>query len=127
MSQVKTYTRERDAKYAARKAGLVDGQYTTKEIDGRWAYVEKKVRAAKADRVPAEPKTAPEGKRAEIVALCRRKEGATRAELIDLTGWSKAPWKWLLSNPQGTGICDRYGYGLKVEHEGRNSRYFVTA
>jgi len=43
-----------------------------------------------------------------------RKNGATRAELVELTGWSGAPWKWLFANPKGNGYCDRHGYHFEV-------------
>lgn len=64
-----------------------------------------------ADRKPRESKTEPEGKRAAVVKLCMRPQGATVKELVKLTGWEKAPWRWTLgSNKNGTGFCDRYGY-----------------
>jgi hypothetical protein len=36
------------------------------------------------------------------------------AELNALTKWKSAPWKWLFSNPKGTGYCDRWGYKFKM-------------
>ena len=116
----KTWTRERDAKYAAKQAGLTLDQIETAQNEaGRWYYT------VKAAKPAAGRKDAPEGKRAVVVALASRPEGVTRPELIEATGWSKAPWKWLFSNPQGTGICDRYNLPFRCEEVGRHSRYFV--
>jgi hypothetical protein len=78
------------------------------------------------------PKAAkPAGKRGEkveaVLRLASRRNGASRAELIDLTGWSAAPWRWLFRNPKKTGYCDRRGLRLKVI-EGRDGevRYRVV-
>jgi hypothetical protein len=126
MTQVKSYTRERDAKYAAKQAGLtLDLIEVSQNEAGRWYYTVKPVEPVEVVKVAAGKKEAPEGKRAAVVDLAKRPEGATRAELIELTGWSKAPWKWLFSNPQGTGICDRYNLEFRCEQSGRNSRYYV--
>jgi hypothetical protein len=68
-------------------------------------------RAEKAPRKARAGKEQPEGKRLQVVNLCLRPEGATVKELVELTGWHKAPWKWMLGkNSKGTGFCDRYGY-----------------
>ena len=78
---------------------------------------EPKVAGEKKAREPRAAKLAPSGMRLQIIEACCRKSGATPAYLNDLTKWKKAPWKWLMSNPKGTGLCDRYGYTLTV---GRN-------
>lgn len=61
-------------------------------------------------------KDAPEaGSMAEkILALASRPDGVKRSELEAVTKWNGTPWKWYLSNPQGTGLADRYGYDLFV-------------
>lgn len=86
----------------------------------------KAAKAPKGERQPRAAKTAPDGMYARIVALCSRDEGATPAELNEMTKWKGAPWKWLLSNPKGTGLADRYGYELIVTKDGRNSIYHLV-
>ncbi|WP_342235000.1 hypothetical protein [Inquilinus sp. OTU3971] len=50
----------------------------------------------------------------------------TPAELNELTSWKSAPWRWLFSNWQGTGYCDRWGYSREVRKgEGRRVSYHV--
>lgn len=81
---------------------------------------------AKAEKAPAEPKArkeAPSGMRAKIIELALRPEGVTPAELNELTEWKGAPWKWLFSNPKGTGFADRWGYKLSVVKNGRSASY----
>jgi hypothetical protein len=89
------------------------------------------LKAAKANRAPSqprEPKTAPEGKRAEVVAMCMRPAGASTKELIALTGWKGCPWKWTIgNNKNGTGLADKFGYGFTSEKVGDETRYFLTA
>jgi hypothetical protein len=46
---------------------------------------------------------------AKIIALALRPEGVSPAELNTVTEWKVAPWKWLFSNPKGTGYADRWG------------------
>ena len=38
--------------------------------------------------------------------MAARKQGVCRAELIKLTGWQGAPWKWNFSNWQKTALSD---------------------
>lgn len=81
---------------------------------------------AKAEKAPAEAKTrkeGPSGMRAKIIELALRPEGVTPAELNELTEWKGAPWKWLFSNPKGTGFADRWGYKLSVMKNGRSASY----
>jgi hypothetical protein len=89
------------------------------------------VKAAKGTRAPSQPrevKTAPEGKRAEVVALCMRAEGASTKELVAATGWTGCPWAWTIgTNKNGTGLADRYGYGFTKAKVGEETRYFLTA
>ena len=68
----------------------------------------------------------PSGMVAECLRLAGRKNGVTPAQLNEATGWQKAPWKWLFSNPKGTGFCDRWGYKLEVVKDGRDVTYFVS-
>jgi hypothetical protein len=88
----------------------------------------KQAKQAKQASTPREAKTAPDGKRLEIVHLCMRPEGASTKELATLTGWQECPWKWTLgSNKNGTGLCDRYGYAFHTEKVDDEVRYFLTA
>lgn len=86
--------------------------------------------AAPTERAPKAPKTAPDGKYATITNLCARPEGASPDELFQATKWNKAPWKWLLSNRKGEGICERFGYSLEVKTSGggkhKTTRYYLT-
>ena len=45
----------------------------------------------------------PRGNTIKILEMAARKQGVSRAELIKLTGWQGAPWKWNFSNWQKTG------------------------
>jgi hypothetical protein len=65
----------------------------------------------------------------EILKLASGAKGVSPAELNELTKWKGAPWKWLFSNPKGTGYCDRWGYKFKVLHDEDDDRsvpYQVT-
>jgi hypothetical protein len=76
---------------------------------------------------PREEKTAPEGKRLQVVELCMRPEGASTKELIALTGWHGCPWKWTIgNNKNGTGLCDRYGYSFHTGKVDGEVRYFLS-
>ena len=49
-------------------------------------------------------------------------------EILKLASRAKgkgAPWKWIFSNPKGTGYCDRWGYKFKVLDED-GTRYHVV-
>jgi hypothetical protein len=84
---------------------------------------------AKADkpaREPKAPKTEPEGKYKLIVDLCCRETGASPQELHEATGWTGAPWKWLLTNPKNTGLAQKYGYDFVASKDGRNVRYMLV-
>ena len=71
--------------------------------------------------------TAPDGKRADVVALCMRPEGASTKELIAATGWKGCPWAWTIgTNKNRTGLADRYGYGFHKAKVGDETRYFLT-
>lgn len=78
---------------------------------------EPKVRAEKQPRAPRAPKTEPSGMAAKIVQMCSRPEGATPTDLNELTNWSKAPWRWLLSNRKGTGFAERFGYSFEASKD----------
>jgi hypothetical protein len=70
---------------------------------------------------------APSGMVAKIIALALRPEGVSPAELNTVTEWKGAPWKWLFSNPKGTGYADRWGYRLDVTKDGKATTYRLTA
>jgi hypothetical protein len=83
----------------------------------------KKTKAAKT----AKRGYGPSGKVVDILKLTSRPNGVSRQELIDLTKWQGAPWKWLLKNPKGTGYCDRHGYTLRtIEGKDGEVRYCTT-
>lgn len=62
----------------------------------------------------------------EILKLASRPSGVSPAELNQLTTWKGAPWKWLFSNPKGTGYCDRWGYAFTVLKTEDGVRYHVA-
>lgn len=123
----KVYANKSNANRAAKKALAAAAEGSTMEVwqaaDG-WSFrivapaAPKKTGGRKAD--------APTGMTAKVVELAARPNGATRAELNELTQWKGAPWKWFFSNPKGTGVCDRFGYGFEVRKEGRTAHYHVT-
>jgi hypothetical protein len=84
------------------------------------------VKADKPAREPKAPKTEPEGKYKLIVDLCCRETGASPQELHEATGWTGAPWKWLLTNPKNTGLAQKYGYDFVASKDGRNVRYMLV-
>jgi hypothetical protein len=84
------------------------------------------VKAGKPAREPKAPKTEPEGKYKLIVDLCCRESGASPQELHEATGWTGAPWKWLLTNPKNTGLAQKYGYDFVASKDGRNVRYMLV-
>lgn len=71
-------------------------------------------------------KEEPEGKTLDVIRLAMRECGVTPSELIKLTGWTKAPWKWNFHNPKGTGWAQRYGYEFTCIKDGREARYYLT-
>ena len=100
-------------------------------VNGEVVYREhRKVRSTvKADKPAREPKaqkTEPEGKYKLIVDLCCRETGASPQELHEATGWTGAPWKWLLTNPKNTGLAQKYGYDFVASKDGRNVRYMLV-
>jgi len=84
------------------------------------------VKADRPAREPKAPKTEPEGKYKLIVDMCCRETGASPQELHEATGWTGAPWKWLLTNPKGTGLAQKYGYDFVASKDGRNVRYMLV-
>jgi hypothetical protein len=100
-------------------------------VNGEVVYRQhRKVRStAKADkpaRGPKAPKTEPEGKYKLIVDMCCRETGASPQELHEATAWTGAPWKWLLTNPKGTGLAQKYCYDFVASKDGRNVRYMLV-
>lgn len=72
-------------------------------------------------------KEAPTGMAAKIAELASRANGASRDELIKLSGWKAQAWKWYFVNSKDTGLCQRFGYTLKVlEGKEGESRYKIT-
>lgn len=70
---------------------------------------------------------APSGKAADIGKLASRVNGASRQELIELTGWSQQAWKWYFVNSKGNGFCQRFGYKLEViEGKDGETRYKIV-
>ena len=61
----------------------------------------------------------------EIMKMAMRPQGVTVAELVELTGWKRAPWKYLISNQKGTGYADKSGYELIASKNGREAIYKV--
>jgi hypothetical protein len=99
-------------------------------IDAAWlAKVKASKTAARTPKAagPRAEKTAPEGKRLEVVELCMREQGASTKELIALTTWKGCPWSWTIgNNKNGTGLADRYGYGFSKQTVDGEVRYFLT-
>ncbi len=93
--------------------------------------------AAKKNRVRVEqadhPKrtrgdgSKPVGMQALVVELCMRPQGATPAQLKELTKWNGTPWKWFLgNNPKLTGLADRFGYEFEARKgAGKEVTYFL--
>jgi hypothetical protein len=82
----------------------------------------KRAKVAKATPRNGEPR----GRVVEILKLASRAKGVSPAELNELTEWKGAPWKWLFSNWQKTGYCDRHGYKFKVLNTDDGVRYQVA-
>lgn len=68
----------------------------------------------KADKEPKAAKAKGDTMAERCLELAMRNEGVTPAELNDLTKWKGAPWKWLFTNPKGTGWVDKRP-GLKFD------------
>lgn len=67
------------------------------------------------------------GKLASREATTTRGAGASRAELIELTGWEKQAWKWYFVNSKNNGFCQKFGYDLKViDGTDGETRYHIT-
>lgn len=88
-----------------------------------------KKKAAANARKPVkstEPKQ-PYGMAEKIGKLASRAQGASRAELIELSGWKQQAWKWYFVNSKDSGFCQRFGYKLEViEGKDGESRYKIT-
>jgi hypothetical protein len=69
--------------------------------------------------------TTPRGKVAAILRLASRKSGVSVSELNQLTGWRRAPWRWLFSNKKKTGYCDRWRLRFEAVRQEEGVRYFV--
>jgi hypothetical protein len=69
----------------------------------------------------------PSGVAAEALKLASRKLGATRNELIELTQWTGAPWKWLFWNSKKNGWCQRFGFSLTVISRKDGSTAYAVA
>lgn len=69
----------------------------------------------------------PQGMAEKIGKLASRPQGASRAELIELSGWSAQAWKWYFVNSKDNGFCQRFGYKLDViEGKDGETRYKIT-
>lgn len=88
-----------------------------------------RVRVEQADR-PKRTRgdgSKPVGMQALVVELCMRPQGATPAQLKELTKWQGTPWKWFLgNNPKLTGLADRFGYEFEARKgAGKEVTYFL--
>ena len=62
----------------------------------------------------------------KVITLASRKQGASAAELNELTGWHGCPWKWSFANPKNTGWCQKRGLKFHVEkNKDAEVRYHV--
>jgi len=53
-------------------------------------------------------------------------QGGVSPELNEVSGWRGAPWRWLFSNPQGTGWANKRGLKFTVAKDGRATTYRLT-
>jgi len=75
----------------------------------------------------AKPVAAPRGMAIDIGKLASRPNGASRAELIKLTGWKQQAWKWYFVNSNDNGFCQKFGYKLDViEGKDGETRYRIS-
>ena len=88
-----------------------------------------KPQASKPRRKPASKgkrptKTSSGASKAEtVLRLCRRPQGASRAELDAATGWLRAAWAWIIRK----NILPRHGGGRVTAREVDGvKRFFVT-
>ena len=69
----------------------------------------------------------PSGMTEKLGALASRPQGASRAELIKLSGWAQQAWRWFFHNSKGNGFCQRHGYTLKViERDSGETAYKIS-
>lgn len=69
----------------------------------------------------------PTGMGEKIGKLASRPNGASRAELIELSGWKAQAWKWYFINSKDNGFCQKFGYKLDViEGKDGETRYKIT-
>jgi hypothetical protein len=117
---------DKAAKQAARRASneaAIKAADAAKALNGK----SPKSKTTKAATPKAPKAKEPRGMVVEILKLASRPhKGVSPAELNELTKWKGAPWKWLFSNPKGTGYCDRWGYKLTVIQGTEGVRYLVT-
>ena len=142
----KRYSNKSNAARAAKAAGFT--RFTVFEDADGWAIAsseslerEPKTTTRKPQtHKPAKPRKAakpqparkangdrrPSGMTAQILNMAARKNGVSRAELNELTGWRGAPWKWLFSNKHKTGFCDRWRFTFRVVDGVDGVRYCVA-
>lgn len=87
----------------------------------------KRVEAAERPKRERGNGVRPVGMQALVVELCMREQGATPAQLKELTKWQGTPWKWFLgNNPKKTGLADRFGYEFEARKgAGKEVTYFL--
>lgn len=141
----KTYSNASNARRAARAAGIADDQIRIEQTDDGYVVGMAAEAAQDAPEAPAvtddAPEVAPAADEAPTAAsgpkegtaayqclvLAQRPEGATTVELNQLTGWKGAPWRWLFTNPKGTGWADRAGLRVVAGKVGRTAVYKVAS
>jgi hypothetical protein len=84
-------------------------------------------KAAPKAKAKAKPKSDGPTMASRVVALCQRKNGASPAELNELTHWHAAPWRWMIgNNHKGTGFADRLGLKFNVTKDDGETRYHLS-
>lgn len=124
---------ERAAKSAAKQAAIEKGRADRKAAAETKAASKvakaqvTKERRAVSKAAKAAGEKGPTGMTAQLLDLAARENGVSAKELFELSNWHGAPWKWNFSNPQGTGWCDKYGYGFEVLGDRKTGvRYKIT-
>lgn len=103
-------TKEERAAARAAKRPLKSDKADKKETKAKPDKAEKKMPPKKAARYESDSETI-----RKIVELASRKQGATRKELEEASGWVNAGWPWMFYNPKtGKGIAPRYGMKFEV-------------